>query len=82
MIPLCLTAKGIFFVRVKYNYPKGDDDMSEYNGFRIDTEDAEIWRREKRFSDKFSDDDIERALREASIKVGKFVMPEKAHIKS
>ena len=56
--------------------------MSEYNGFKIDTEGAEIWRREKRFSDKFSDEDIERALREASIKVGKFVMPEKAHIKS
>lgn len=29
-----------------------------------------------RISDKFSDDDIECALREASIRVGKFVMPE------
>ncbi len=55
---------------------KGGDDMSEYNGFRIDTEGAKVLRREKRFSDKFSDDDIERALREASIKVGKFVWPE------
>ena len=50
--------------------------MSEYNGFRIDTEGAKVLRRGKRFSDKFSDDDIERALREASIKVGKFVVPE------
>ena len=55
---------------------KGDDDMREYGGFRIDTEGAEILRRERRFSDKFSDDDIERALRQASIKVGKFVVPE------
>ena len=54
---------------------KGDDDMSEYSGFRIDTEGAEILRRERRFSDKFSDDDIERAFREAYRKVGDFVMP-------
>ncbi len=50
--------------------------MSEHSGFSIDSEGARELRREKRFSDKFSDDDIERALREASIKVGKFVVPE------
>ena len=32
---------------------------------------------ERNISDKFSDEDIERNLREASIRVGKFIMPEK-----
>ncbi len=31
---------------------------------------------EYRISDRFSDDDIEQALRKASMKVGKFIMPE------
>ncbi len=35
------------------------------------------WRPEGRFSDKFSDEDIERAWCEACKKVGEFVMPER-----
>ena len=50
--------------------------MSEYSGFSRSTVSEKIWKPEKRFSDKFSDEDIERALREASLKVGKFVVPE------
>ena len=52
--------------------------MSTHKGFSMDTvrrADMGI-RREYRISDRFSDEDIERALREASIKVGKLVMPE------
>ena len=52
--------------------------MSTHKGFSLDTvrrTDMGI-RQEYRISDRFSDEDIERALREASIKVGKFVMPE------
>lgn len=51
--------------------------MEGHRGFSMDREErARIWRPEKRFSDKFTDEDIERALRQASIKVGKFVMPQ------
>lgn len=55
--------------------------MSEYSGFRIYAEGAKELRREKRFSDKFSDEDIERAFREAYKKVGDFVMPEEMRMK-
>ena len=51
--------------------------MQETHGFSLYTvKHAEQWRPERRFSDKFTDEDIDRMLRNASIKVGKFVMPE------
>ena len=52
--------------------------MEGRRGFSMDREErARIWRPEKRFSDKFTDEDIERAWRRAYEKVGEFVMPEK-----
>ena len=56
--------------------PKGVIHMKERGGFSADINGVRIREREKRFSDKFSDEDIERALRRASMKVGEFVMPE------
>ena len=52
--------------------------MSTHKGFSMETlrRADTVSRQEYRISDRFSDEDIERALREASIKVGKFVMPE------
>ena len=56
--------------------------MKDRGGFSLDTVDrANIKmilgiKPERRISDKFTDEDIERALREASIRVGRFVMPE------
>lgn len=51
--------------------------MQDTHGFSLSTaKHAEQWRPERRFSDKFTDEDIDRMLRNASIKVGKFVMPE------
>ncbi|MBQ3449559.1 MAG: hypothetical protein IJG34_06670 [Synergistaceae bacterium] len=53
--------------------------MKRDKGFSMETvrrDDFHGGRNEYRISDRFSDEDIERALREASIKVGKFVMPE------
>ena len=51
--------------------------MQERKGFSIETlKRAEQWRPERRFSDKFSDEDIDRAWRKAYEKVGDFVMPE------
>ncbi len=58
--------------------------MSTHKGFSMETfRRANIGSsQEYRISDKFSDEDIERALREASMKVGKFVMPEELHEQS
>ena len=51
--------------------------MQDTNGFSLTTaKHAEQWRPERRFSDKFTDEDIDRAWRKAYEKVGEFVMPE------
>ena len=51
--------------------------MQERKGFSLETiQHEKLWSLEPRFSDKFSDEDIEQAWREACKKVGKFVMPE------
>ena len=49
--------------------------MQERKDFNHDKLRRIDWRPGGRFSDKFSDED--QALRRASIKVGKFVMPER-----
>ena len=55
--------------------------MSTHKGFSMETlrrTNIES-RKEYRSSDKFSDEDIERAWRKAYEKVGEFVMPEGLH---
>lgn len=53
--------------------------MKRDKGFSMETvrrDDFHGGRNEYRISDKFSDEDIERAWRKAYEKVGEFVMPE------
>ena len=50
--------------------------MQDTNSFSLETHRRSEWRPfERRFSDNFTDEDIERMLRNASIKAGPFVMP-------
>ena len=50
--------------------------MQERKGFSLETHKRSEWRPfERRFSDNFTDEDIERAWRRACEKVGPFVMP-------
>ncbi|MBR1439515.1 MAG: hypothetical protein IJ697_01830 [Synergistaceae bacterium] len=55
--------------------------MQERRGFGMDTVDRANMKMilgikpEYRISDKFSDEDIERALREASMRVERFIIP-------
>ena len=50
--------------------------MQERNSFIMDSARRAEWKYEHRFSEKLSDEDIERAWRKAYEKVGAFVMPE------
>lgn len=56
--------------------------MTEHKGFSLETvRRANMMmilgiKPEYRISDKFSDEDIDRMIREASIKAGKFAIPE------
>lgn len=50
--------------------------MQEHANLTANILKHKLWSPERRFSDKFSDEDIERAWRRAYEKVGEFVMPE------
>lgn len=50
--------------------------MQDTNAFSSETRRRmDQWTFERRLSDKFTDEEIDRMLRNAAIKVGKFVMP-------
>ena len=51
--------------------------MQERRGFSLEKDGLGIWRRqEKRFIDRFTDEDIDKAWETAYEKIGKFVIPE------